>query len=52
MYLPSVVQLCREDLGLGAIAKPVLLILLKLRRLEGKAKSDDGEVLYSFRTTK
>ena len=40
----------RDALGLGSIAKPVLLILIKLKRLEGKAKNDDGEIYYSFRT--
>ena len=42
----------KEDLGLGAAAKPVLLILIKLKRLESKAKSEDGETFYCFKTTR
>jgi hypothetical protein len=40
----------KEDLGLGSLAKPVLLILIRLKRLEGKAKNDDGETFYCFKS--
>jgi len=39
----------RDDLALDAKAKPVLLVLLKLQRLESRGRGDDGEPLYSFK---
>eukprot|EP00038_Savillea_parva_P010237 m.188822 g.188822 ORF g.188822 m.188822 type:complete len:514 (-) comp17558_c0_seq1:173-1714(-) len=37
-----------DDLGLGSKAKPVLLVLLKMQRLESRGRGADGEPLYSF----
>lgn len=38
-----------DELDLGVKAKPVLLILLKLQRLEAHGKNDAGDAMYSFR---
>ena len=39
----------RDELNLGMKAKPILLILLKLQRLEGHGKNDTGDAMYSFK---